>query len=66
MLYELLSSQKITTIVQYLRRLVDDLTPLLKHEMENLPPQQQKIIHALMEKGGTAQSMTLSSNFGCR
>jgi tetratricopeptide (TPR) repeat protein len=54
MLYELLSQQQVTSIVQYLRRLVDELTPLLKDEMENLPPQQRKIIHALMEKGGTA------------
>lgn len=59
MLYELLSQQKLTTIVQYLRRLVDELTPLLKDEMENLPPQQRKIIHALMEKGGTAQPSEL-------
>ena len=59
MLYELLSLQKVTSIVQYLRRLVDELTPLLKDEMENLPPQQRKIIHALMEKGGTAQPTDL-------
>ena len=59
MLYELLSLQKVTSIVQYLRRLVDELTPLLKDEMETLPPQQRKIIHALMEKGGTAQPTNL-------
>jgi tetratricopeptide (TPR) repeat protein len=59
MLYELLSQGQVTTIVQYLRRLVDELTPLLKDEMENLPPQQRKIIHALMEKGGTAQPVDL-------
>ena len=39
MLYELLSLQKVTTIVQYLRKLVDELTPLLKDEMEQLPAQ---------------------------
>ena len=59
MLYELLSLQRVTSIVQYLRRLVDELTPLLKDEMESLPPQQRKIIHALMEKGGTAQPTDL-------
>src|SRR4029077_10498034 len=53
-LYELLSQRQVTTIVQYLRRLVDELTPLLKDEIEPLSPQQRKIIHALMEKGGTA------------
>ncbi|MBI4624432.1 MAG: hypothetical protein HY736_14605 [Verrucomicrobia bacterium] len=59
MLYELLSQRQVTSIVQCLRRLVDELTPLLKDEMENLPPQQRKIVHALMEKGGTAQPMDL-------
>lgn len=59
MLYELLSQRQVTSIVQCLRRLVDELTPLLKDEMENLPPQQRKIIHALMEKGGTAQPTEL-------
>ncbi len=59
MLYELLSQRQVVTVVQYLRRLVDELTPLLKDEMENLPPQQRKIVHALMEKGGTAQPTDL-------
>ncbi len=61
MLYELLSFQQVTTIVQQLKRLVDELTPLLKDEMENLPPQQRKIIHALMERGGTAQPTDLTA-----
>ena len=60
MLYELLSLRQVTTIVQHLRRLVDELTPLLKDEMENLPPQQRKVIHALMERGGTAQPTDLA------
>ena len=59
MLYELLSQRQVTTIVQCLRRLVDELTPLLKDEMEKLPPQQRKIVHALMERGGTAQPTDL-------
>lgn len=61
MLYELLSVQQVTTIVQYLKRLADELTPLLKDEMENLPPQQRKIIHAIMEKGGTAQPKDIAT-----
>lgn len=60
LLYELLSQHQVTTIVQQLRRLVDELTPLLKHEVENLPTQQQKIIHALMELGGTATPSALT------
>lgn len=59
MLYELLSHLQASTVVQYLRRLVDELTPLFKHEIENLPPQQRKIIHALMEQGGTAKPTDL-------
>ncbi|MBI3375086.1 MAG: tetratricopeptide repeat protein [Betaproteobacteria bacterium] len=59
MLYELLSHLQTSTVVQYLRRLVDELTPLFKHEIENLPPQQRKIIHALMERGGTAKPTDL-------
>lgn len=59
MLYELLTQRQVTTIVQYLQQLVDELTPLLKHEIENLPPQQRLIIHALMEKGGAAQPTDL-------
>jgi len=59
MLYELLTQREAATIVQCLRRLVDELTPLLKHEIENLPPQQRRIIHALMEKGGAAQPTDL-------
>jgi tetratricopeptide (TPR) repeat protein/energy-coupling factor transporter ATP-binding protein EcfA2 len=59
MLYELLTQRQVTTVVQCLRRLVDELTPLLKHEIENLPPQQRQIIHALMEKGGAAQPTDL-------
>ena len=60
MLYELLSENQVTTIVQQLKRLVDELTPLYKHEIENLPAQQQKILHALMEKGGTAKPSELT------
>ena len=60
MFYELLSQKKVLTVVQQLRRLVDELTPLLKDELEGLAPQQRKIIHALMEKGGTAKPADLT------
>ncbi|MBI1874951.1 MAG: AAA family ATPase, partial [Acidobacteria bacterium] len=60
MLYELLSQRQVTTIVQCLRQLVDELTPLLKHEVESLPVQQRKLIHVLMEKGGTATPTDLA------
>lgn len=60
MFYELLSESKVTTAIQQLRRLVDELTPLFKHELESLPEQQRKIVHALMEKGGTASPKDLT------
>ena len=60
MIYELLSGSKVTTAIQQLRRLVDELTPLFKHELESLPEQQRKIVHALMEKGGTASPKDLT------
>ncbi len=59
MLYELLTQRQLATIVECLRRLVDELTPLLKHEIENLPPQQRRVIHALMENGGAGQPTEL-------
>lgn len=61
MLYELLCQNRVASAVQQLRALVDELTPLLKHELEALPPQQQKIIHALMERGGTASPKDLTT-----
>ena len=59
MLYELLSQGQVTTVAQCLRRIVDELTPSFRDAMARLPPQQQRIVHALMEKGGTAQPTDL-------
>ncbi|MBI5367039.1 MAG: AAA family ATPase [Planctomycetes bacterium] len=61
MVYELLSSEKIGSVVQALRRLVDELTPLLKHVLEDLPPQQAKIVDAIMRAGGTATPSDLAA-----
>jgi hypothetical protein len=54
MVYEILSEGGVTSAVEVLRRLVDELTPLLKHVLEDLPPQQAKILDALMRAGGTS------------
>jgi hypothetical protein len=43
-----LCQHQVATIVQCLRRLVDELTPRLKDEMESLPPRQRKIVHTLV------------------
>ncbi len=54
MLYEILSRQQFQHVVQALRETVDNLTPLLKDVLEDLPRQQSKILDALMRLGSTA------------
>ena len=61
MLYEVLSGGQVQPVVQTLRQLVDELTPLLKDVLESLPPQQSKILDALMRAGGTATPRQLAS-----
>jgi tetratricopeptide (TPR) repeat protein len=60
MLYEVLSAGVVQPVVQTLRQLVDELTPLLKDVLECLPPQQSKILDALMRAGGTATPRQLA------
>jgi len=60
MAYEILSEGQVTSAVQALERLVDELTPMLKHVLEGLPPQQAKIVDALMRAGGTATPAALA------
>jgi len=60
MVYEILSEGGVTNAVQVLQRLVDHLTPMLKHVLEGLPPQQAKIVDALMRAGGTATPAALA------
>jgi hypothetical protein len=60
MVYEILSEGGVTNAVQVLERLVDQLTPILKHVLEGLPPQQAKILDALMRAGGTATPAALA------
>ncbi len=62
MVYEILSEGRLTSAVEALRRLVDDLTPQLKHVLENLPPQQAKILDALMRAGGTSTPAGLAQS----
>jgi tetratricopeptide (TPR) repeat protein len=55
MLYEILTRQDVQSAVQALRRLVDELTPLLKDILEHqLTKQQVKVIDALMQLDGNA------------
>jgi hypothetical protein len=60
MLYELLGQQDVQPVVQTLRQLVDELTPLFKDVLEGLPPQQARLMDALMRSGGTAKPTELA------
>jgi len=54
MLYEILSRRAMLPVVQALRDTIDNLTPLLKDVLEDLPRQQSKTLDALMRLGGVA------------
>ena len=61
MLYEILTHQDVQSAVQALRRLVDELTPLLKDILEHqLAKQQVKVIDALMQLDGNATPSQLA------
>jgi tetratricopeptide (TPR) repeat protein len=60
MLYEMLSDQNVLPVVQALRRLIDELTPMLGDVLKGMPPQQAKVLDALMRAGGTATPTKIS------
>jgi DNA-binding transcriptional ArsR family regulator len=61
MLYEVLSHGDFGSAVTMLRKLVDDLTPLLKDLLEHqLSAQQRKLLDAIMRAGGTAKPSDIS------
>jgi len=54
MLYEILSERRLQPVVETLRETIDNLTPLLKHVLEDLPQQQSKTLDALLRLDGVA------------
>ncbi len=62
MLYEILSQRQFLSVVQTLRETIDDLTPLLKDVLEDLPRQQSKVLDALMRLGGTASPSKIAEH----
>lgn len=61
MLYEILTHHEVQSAVQALRRLVDELTPLLKDILEHqLAKQQVKVVDALMQLDGKATPSQLA------
>jgi tetratricopeptide (TPR) repeat protein len=61
MLYEILTHHEVQSAVQALRKLVDELTPLLKDILEHqLAKQQVKVVDALMRLDGNATPSQLA------
>jgi tetratricopeptide (TPR) repeat protein len=54
MLYDILSRKLFLPVVQTLRETMDNLTPLLKDVLQDLPAQQSKVLDTLMRLGGVA------------
>ena len=61
MLYEILSRRQFQPVVLMLRETIDNLTPLLKDVLEDLPRQQSKILDALMRLGGVASPKEIAA-----
>jgi hypothetical protein len=54
MLYDVLRQREMLPVVQTLRETVGGLTPMLKHVLDDMPPQQSKTLDALIRLGGVA------------
>ncbi len=62
MLYEILSQRQFLPVVQALRATIDNLTPLFKDVLEDLPRQQSKILDALMRRDGVASPSEIAAH----
>ncbi|MGM9510421.1 hypothetical protein ACS5NO_21990 [Larkinella sp. GY13] len=60
LLYEILVENGNGTVFRDLQVLLDRVTPLYKHRMDDLPPQQQKIVVALAQAWDAASTKELS------
>ncbi|VVB86471.1 Photosystem I assembly protein Ycf3 [uncultured archaeon] len=54
MLYEILEDKPLLDVLKTFNKLLDNLTPYYKHRMDDLAPQQQKIIDTIMLSDGVA------------
>ena len=61
MLYDILSRKQFLPVVQTLRETIDNLTPLLKDVLQDLPAQQSKVLDTLMRLGGVASPSEIAT-----
>jgi len=62
MLYDILSRNEFLPVVEALRETIDNLTPLLKDVLEDMPGQQSKILDTLMRLNGVASPSQIAKH----
>ncbi|CAG0994532.1 hypothetical protein METP3_02862 [Methanosarcinales archaeon] len=64
MLYEILEDKPLLDVLKTFNKLLDNLTPYYKHRMDDLAPQQQKIIDTIMLSDGLASPTDVAKKTG--
>ncbi len=64
MLYEILEDKPLLDVLKTFNKLLDNLTPYYKHRMDDLAPQQQKIIDTIMLSDGVASPTDVANKVG--
>ncbi len=64
MLYEIIEDKPRLDVLKTFNRLLDNLTPYYKHRMDDLAPQQQKIIDTIMQSDGVASPTEVAKIIG--
>lgn len=64
MLYEILEDKPLLDVLKTFNKLLDNLTPYYKHRMDDLAPQQQKIIDTIMLSDGQASPTDVAKKTG--
>ncbi len=64
MLYEILEDKPLLDVLKTFNKLLDNLTPYYKHRMDDLTPQQQKIIDTIMLSDGVASPTDVANKVG--
>lgn len=64
MLYEILEDKPLLDVLKTFNKLLDNLTPYYKHRMDDLAPQQQKIIDIIMLSDGVASPTEVANKVG--
>ena len=64
MLYEIIEDKPLLDVLKTFNRLLDNLTPYYKHRMDDLAPQQQKIIDTIMLSDGLASPTDVAKTTG--